>query len=464
MLFHTWPFAVFLALYLTVHLAVPAGWRLGVMIVGSAVFYGYWNWAYAPLPLLLCGATHLLTLWVAAAPDARWRLRLGVVLLLLPLIFFKYTHFLLTGLLAPLLRGLGLTPPATDVSILLPLGISFITFTLIAYLVDVARRRSPAAPLSRLAGYVLFFPHLIAGPILRPHELIPQLGQGLAVTAAALRPAVLVFCLGLVKKVVIADNLALLVNPVYADPASATAASSLLAYYAFAGQIYCDFSGYTDMAIGLALLFGVRLPVNFNHPYAAQSVGDFWRRWHITLSHWFRDYVFFPLGSRRASPLTLARNIVITMTLSGLWHGAGWTFLLFGLVNGLATLPEIWTKRRHPARGWRRAIRIVLTFHLLLLTFILFRAPDLDTAVGLFRALLGGNGWGDLPSLVAHMPFECLLVPFYLAAHAWDDHRRLAGWARGAGGPVVIALAALAVLLAASLGPETTAQFIYFDF
>ena len=297
MLFSSPVFFVFFVAYFTVHLLIPGRWQIYLIIGGSTIFYAWWKLEYVWLPYLLMAIAYFGVIWMMRAKAEASRKRraaLAIVLLFVPLVVFKYTNFFYNDVFGPLTGG------GKMLDLTLPLGVSFVTFTLTAYIVDIYRGKFPAgtSPLAVL-GYVLFFPHLIAGPILRPIEFIPQLEHPRR--AKSLRPTAgfAVFTIGLVKKLVFADTIAGLVDAAYGHTGLPTAPEALLAIYGFSVQIYCDFSGYTDMAIGLALLLGLRLPNNFRQPYCAGSIIDFWRRWHITLSFWLRDYLYIPLGGNR---------------------------------------------------------------------------------------------------------------------------------------------------------------------
>jgi alginate O-acetyltransferase complex protein AlgI len=314
-LFNSPVFFVFFICYLIVHWLTPQRFRLWTMIAGSTVFYGYWNWVFTGLPFALVLLAFLTTWWTVSAAPGERRLRLGVsiVVLLTPLLVFKYTNFIWHDVIGAMVNLEGIAPDGRLLNFALPLGISFVTFTLIAYLVDVSTGRYPAPASPRwLLGYTLFFPHLIAGPILRPHELIPQLQRQMPIRRGNLLPGLALFTSGLIKKMVFADPIGAVVTAIYAQPDGRGAAEYLFALYGFSVQIYCDFSGYTDMALGTALILGVRLPGNFLRPYLATSIADFWRRWHITLSHWLRDYIYIPLGGSRDGTGPTIRNVIIT--------------------------------------------------------------------------------------------------------------------------------------------------------
>ena len=296
---------------------------------------------------------------------------------------FKYYGFFVSSVNA-LLDRFGLAVPLPLLSIALPVGISFFTFQAISYTVDVKRRIIAPSPTFDVAIYLSFFPHLIAGPIVRAREFLPQLAAPRSRTDVALGSAVWLIALGLIKKVVIADYLARTVgDPVFAVPAAYGAPDAWLAMYAYAAQIYCDFSGYTDMAIGLALLLGFKFPQNFNRPYRATSFQDFWRRWHMTLSRFLRDFIYIPLGGSRRGRTSV--NLLVTMLLGGLWHGAAWTFVLWGGFHGAAQVVERRLRGRFATPAW---LRWLIVFHLVCLAWVLFRATDIGTAWEFYTRLV----------------------------------------------------------------------------
>ena len=310
----------------------PRAWR-PFILVASYVFYGWVDWRWV---LILIGSSVVNTFAaqvIARSPSQTTRKRAlaAVVVFDLGLLcVFKYFGFFVSELDSAL-DGVGLGSPLPLVQIVLPIGISFFTFQAISYVVDVYRGETRAASLMDVAILQAFFPHLVAGPIVRANELLPQLRTPRDPREVLAGPGLFLIAGGLVKKTVVADELARnVVDPVYNDPAAHSGAEVTLAFYAFAAQIYCDFSGYTDMAIGVALLLGYQLPQNFNRPYMALSLQDFWRRWHMTLSRWLRDYLYIPLGGSRGGERKTYRNLMLTMLLGGLWHGASWTFALLG--------------------------------------------------------------------------------------------------------------------------------------
>lgn len=468
MLFSSPTFIIFFVCYLALHCLTPQRFRIYTLIAGSAVFYGYWNWAYTGLPFALALLTFAATCWtLSAAPEARKRrLGISVVVVLLPLLFFKYTNFIWNEVIGRLASVVGITTGEKILSLGLPLGISFVTFTLIAYLVDVSTGKYPQPPGPRwLLGYTLFFPHLIAGPILRPHELVPQLHRQMPVLRRNLLPGLALFTVGLAKKLVFADPIGSIVTEIYNQPAGRSTAEYLFAVYGYAAQIYCDFSGYTDMAIGLALILGVRLPRNFLRPYLATSIGDFWRRWHITLSHWLRDYLYIPLGGSRDGDAKTLRNIMVTMALGGLWHGANWTFLIWGVLHGFGVAASHflgrWARHRlHPPR-W---LQILLTFHIVALLWVFFRAQDLNTAFTVLAGCLGTWSLTNATTFLLEHMFQVTLIVCFFLLHPWDDGRRVRILAKRSPPLVVCVVLAMACILAFAIGSRSSEQFIYFEF
>ena len=422
MLFSEPTFFAFFAAYFILHLVIPPQRRLWLVIGGSTFFYAWWRPIYVELPYLLTIIAWAGTIWLdlAEAPATR-RLRLVVTLALifLPLLTVKYAFFVSNDVLhlQDVIDTHQLRWP-------LPLGISFITFTLSAYVIDVYRRQYRLErSLAQLLGYVLFFPHLIAGPILRPYQLMPQLRQARRALDARFMMGIAIFTLGLTKKLIFADTIAQVVDRVYSNPASANGWDHLLAIYGFSIQIYCDFSGYTDMAIGVAYLLRIRLPTNFLRPYAAVSIVDFWRRWHITLSHWLRDYLYIPLGGNRGPWQLQFRNIMITMILGGLWHGANWAFLVWGFLHGVALGLNHLLQRQMKAFGisipaW---IGLLLTFHFVTFAWIYFRANDINRAHQIIGGLVHAS-WLDPLASLQQNAFVLMLMILFCVLHRFDRY------------------------------------------
>ena len=339
---------------------------------------------------------------VRAAADARYCKRLltaAIIANLALLAYYKYANFFVANYNAVTGAGLGIA------EVVLPLGISFFTFTQIAFLVDAYQGKVREYNLVHYGLFVTYFPHLIAGPILHHGEMMPQFAHReiyrpqYDLIAAGLT----LFVLGLAKKVLIADGVAPYVGPVFDAPGAGVTLTFLEAWcgaLAYTFQLYFDFSGYSDMAVGLSLLFGVRLPVNFHSPYKAVNVIDFWRRWHMTLSRFLRDYLYVPLGGNRKSRVRRYTNLLLTMLLGGLWHGAGWTFVLWGALHGVyLVINHGWREFRrrlghnlHRSTPWGRRAGCLVTFIAVVIGWVLFRAPDIETAIAILRAMAGFNG------------------------------------------------------------------------
>ncbi len=379
MLFPTVQFAIFFPIVLALSWALmsrPRLWKPFILIA-SYIFYAAASWRFC---FLLGGVTlgnQLAAVLISrSAEEGRRRLilRVAVALDLLALGVFKYYSFFVQQL-ASLLSHAGLGAPLPLVTIALPVGISFFTFQAISYVVDVKRGQVAPARLIDAAVYLSFFPHLVAGPIVRAREFLPQLRRPRDASHVAVGPGVTLIALGLIQKVVIADYLGrVLVDPVFAVPQAYSGPNLLLAAYGYTAQIYCDFAGYTDIAIGMALLLGYVFPQNFRSPYRATGFRDFWARWHMTLSRFLRDFLYIPLGGNRHGRLMTYRNLMITMLLAGLWHGAAWTFVLWGAFHGLGLVAEHAFGGRVKLPGW---LRWLVTFNLVVFGWIIFRAQSL---------------------------------------------------------------------------------------
>ena len=401
-------FIAVMAIYATARTTVQ---RATILLAASLIFYASWR----PIYLLLLGASlginYLLYNSLLAAPDRRV-LAFGIAVNLLTLGLFKYLGMLLGTFLSV---ASALDPAVnahvpTWVNWALPLGISFYTFHMLSAMIDVYRG-DWAKPVSFKTWclYVTYFPHLIAGPILRPGQLIDQLGELRSLAVDELRVGAAIFAGGLIKKVLFADNLAPIVEKVYAVPGALDFGASWLGTLAFAFQIYFDFSGYSEMAIGLAWMMGVRLPRNFIYPYIARSPGEFWRRWHVTLSQWLRDYLYISLGGSRRGPRRTYFNLMTTMLLGGLWHGANWTFVVWGALHGSFLIGERLLEGFYRWTGiatspfWSRFLSIMgmpVTFVLVCITWVFFRAPDFVSAAHIGSAMLGlAHPVGGLPSI-----------------------------------------------------------------
>ena len=390
MLFPTVQFAIFFPVVLALSWALmsrPGVWKPFIVTV-SYLFYASANWKFCLLITAVVVGNQLAANAIHGTQSEsrrKWILRAAVALDLLVLGFFKYYAFFVTDI-DRVLGAASLSLPLPLLTIALPVGISFFTFQAISYVVDVKRELIAPAPVLDLAIYLSFFPHLVAGPIVRAREFLPQLETPRDPNDIPGGAAMWLIAIGLIKKVAIADFLAReVVDPVFAVPEAYSGADVIFATYAYAAQIYCDFSGYTDIAIGLALLMGFVFPNNFDRPYRAHSFREFWRRWHITLSRFLRDFLYIPFGGSRGGKLKTVRNLMATMLLGGLWHGAAWTFVIWGGIHGAAQAVEhVFRGKVHVPRwlGW------LLTFHIVCAAWVLFRSPDIGVAADVFAQMV----------------------------------------------------------------------------
>jgi alginate O-acetyltransferase complex protein AlgI len=463
MLFPSVQFGIFFPIALALSWALmsrPALWKPFILLA-SYVFYA----AASPIFCLLLGGV---TLWNhgaarlihESASERRRRLICTVAVTgnLLQLGFFKYYTFFAQSF-AHVFHNVGLGVPLPLINIALPVGISFFTFQAISYTVDVKRGLIVPPRLMDTAIYLSFFPHLVAGPIVRAREFLPQLASPRDPRRVAVSAGLTLIAIGLVKKVVIADYLGrTVVDPVFAVPGAYHGPDVLLAAYAYTAQIYCDFSGYTDMAIGLALLLGFVFPQNFNSPYRATGFQDYWRRWHMTLSRFLRDFLYIPLGGNRGSRWFMYRNLMITMVLGGLWHGAAWTYVIWGTLHGVGLVTDHALKGRFKTPAW---LRWFVTFNLIALLFIVFRAPSIGVAWNLFKRF---GSWGSptLLTLPVVLAIAVTIVPQLLPPRPFQ---RLQDWA-GRLNPAILApaLGVLILFVAATVPSDGVPPFIYFRF
>ncbi len=486
MAFNSIQFLVFFPIVVILYFSVPGKFRWCWLLAASYFFYMSWRPEY----LLLIIASTLVDYFCGMAISRSQKLSRRKLFLLvslgvnLGLLFaFKYFNFF-NGVLKELFLRLNWPYRIADFDVLLPVGISFYTFQTLSYTIEVyQRKKKPETHLGFFALYVAFFPQLVAGPIERAQNLLPQLKRNYAFEYARVTNGLRLMLWGMFKKVVIADRLAIVVNRVYDQPADYHGWGLCAATIFFAFQIYCDFSGYSDIAIGAARVMGIHLMKNFDRPYLASSIREFWGRWHISLSTWFRDYVYIPLGGNHCRRSRWQWNILTTFVLSGLWHGANWTFIVWGGLHGFYYLFSRWTADarlklvkkfsldRHPFL--LHFFRVVLTFSLVCFSWIFFRANSLYDAfyivshlgAGLDRPLIfhaGQTGYIGLP--LPDFIFSCFLILFLLAVQVMQgfgpvQHRltQQTVWLRWA---VYVSLA----LMIMNLGISEEIPFIYFQF
>lgn len=509
-LFPTMTFAVFFLIVMPVAWKLrphPFAWKLFVL-AASYVFYAGWDWRFVGLLVVSTIGNQVAAQVIHRSTTDRSRragLVGGLVMNLGLLGFFKYYGFFVESLI-DLLQPLGLAPTSLLIEITLPVAISFFTFCGISYIVDVHRGSLHPAPLLDLAVYLAFFPHLVAGPIVRGSEILPQLRRLPETKVVDATRAARLIARGLVKKVIVADFLArVITDPVFHAPRGYKAWDLLIGAYAFSVQIYADFSGYTDLAIGCALLLGIRFPQNFDRPYVAATLREFWRRWHMTLSRWLRDYLYIPLGGNRGSRLGQYRNLLLTMLLGGLWHGASWNFVIWGGLHGVGLGFERWYSARRalphrqrgaavermrtelgletahgdvPVVGPDGAVRVVeadamaphvpnpwigrlVVFHFVTFAWIFFHTGSLADAVQYVSRLFTEWGSTDVVTPMVVVVILAALAAQYLpprVGHLFEW--RVSQWP-----PIVQGLGfSLVLLMCDVFGPQGVAPFIYFQF
>jgi alginate O-acetyltransferase complex protein AlgI len=460
MLFTELRFLPFFLLVLGVHWALRASAaRKAWLLLASWAFYAAWDARF----LALIGASTLLDWSVGLRlPGASARARGRWLLLSLTgnlglLGFFKYFGFFVDSAV-DLLAALGFQADRPALAIVLPVGISFYTFQTLSYTIDVYRGTlAPRRSLLDFALFVAFFPQLVAGPIVRAAEFLPELDRPRRWRGVDVRGALVLFLLGFFKKACISDNLAPLVERVFADPAAHDALSTWIGVLCYATQIYCDFSGYSDMAIACAALLGYTLPRNFAWPYLSAGLVEFWRRWHISLSSWLRDYLYISLGGNRLGRWRTYRNLMLTMLLGGLWHGAGWNFVVWGGLHGLGLCAQ----RALGARVMRipRPLLVVATFAFVCLCWVFFRAQTFEQALTVLRGGLGlGAGTQTIDARLLG------LLGLLGGAHLLAASGRARAWWRGGPGVVFAAGYGLAVALVLPFVSVDFTPFIYFQF
>jgi alginate O-acetyltransferase complex protein AlgI len=438
--------------------------RLAFLTVASWVFYSWWDWRFLPILLASTTVDYVAGRAISGTDDeARRRLLLAASLSvnLGILAYFKYAGFFLSSL-DGIGSALGAPVDIPAIHVVLPIGISFYTFNSMSYTIDIFRRKIEATPnLLEYSTFVALFPHLIAGPIVRFSDIGDQLKRPLSVLGSRMAAVGLFFfACGLAKKLLLADQLSPHVDRLFAHASDLGVVSAWAAAVGYSLQLYFDFSGYSDMAVGLAWLLGFRFPQNFNSPYKAQNISDFWRRWHMSLSRWIRDYVFISLGGSRGGLLKTTRNLIITMFLGGLWHGAAWTFVVWGLVHG-AYLGGHAVLSRAGLTPRNVALNRAITFVLVVAAFVIFRSPNLGTAGEILSSMIGLGGIESLDTLRELVPFDfaalvvALLVFVNVAPNTWEIHFT----PRLRYGLVLGLVAAAAVMSIASPHP-----FIYFQF
>ena len=448
-------------------------WQNAVLLVGSYVFYGWWDWRFLSLIVFSTVLDYICGLRIAGANDSRRRkhwLAISMAGNLGVLGFFKYYNFFIDSLQA-MISTAGMTMSVPVMNVILPLGISFYTFQTMSYAIDIYYGRlEPTKRFWDFALFVTFFPQLVAGPIERAVHLLPQILQPRVMTWAKFKDGAQLILWGLWMKMFVADNMAAIVDPVFASTGPYDGMTVWLATYAFAFQIFCDFAGYSNIARGLGLVMGFDIMVNFRLPYFATNPREFWTRWHISLSGWLRDYLYIPLGGNRNGPVRTYRNLAVTMLLGGLWHGAAWNFVLWGAYHGLLLVAHRllvktlkgWSLVEHHA-WW--LLRVFVFFHLTCIGWLFFRAQHGVAQIGgMLHAMIFRTRWvwtEGVAEAVGHMVFFTgLLVAVQVVQYASKDLMIMRRWPKY--GKITFNCALVLLLLL--YGSRTGEEFIYFVF
>tara|TARA_Y100001970_G_scaffold52672_1_gene66580 strand:+ start:5477 stop:6805 length:1329 start_codon:yes stop_codon:yes gene_type:complete len=442
MIFSSFEFLIFFGIFLVFLLLLP-NFQKTIIITFSLFFYSFWNFYFSFLILYYCLITYFLL-------KKNYSLKISVFVILLPLIYFKYSFFLID--LTNLEKFISFTYLGE-----LPLAISFITFTAIAVIVDRKNQSNDDIKLTSLSEYFLYFPQLIAGPILRLNELLPQLKFKIKFNKENIKFGLLLFIIGFIKKVYFADNIAEFIDPFFENPNVTSSADLIKAFLLFPIQIYFDFSGYVDMALGVSTICGISLPINFNKPYLTQSLTEFWRSWHITLSNWFRDYIYIPLGGSKKNNLITNKNLIITMCIAGLWHGASLNFILWGFLNGIILcLEKIFSFHKSK----RSFIRCIVNCFIIFNLWIIFRINEF-TVMYDFIILFYSN-------ILEFFKFDNLLTLFFVLimvySQKFDNFYALKNLSTKIKLPFLLPFIFVVMIVGFSISLGQSEKFIYFQF
>ena len=488
MLFNSLTYALFLPIVVALYWASPIKLRVPILLIASYVFYMSWRPVFILLILGLTIVNYFFGFFIHRSEKNKkpW-LFAAVATNLITLSFFKYAYFL-NDVLISALKPLGMSPPAMPFDIILPLGISFFVFEFIHYVVDVYRGSEPIKSFLAFSLFASFFPTQIAGPIKRFQDFIPQFLSPAKFSIRDFDSGISLILLGLFKKVLLADNLAFFVQGGFQHPELFNSLDLWIFTYAFAFQIYFDFSGYTDIARGSAMLFGYKVPINFNLPYLAKNISEFWHRWHISLSTWLRDYLFIPLGGSRGSRWNVYRNLMIIMSLGGLWHGASTHFLIWGVFHGaMLGLHKMFKESRtwlsEHGHNWLSAaidspvgsiLSTLLTFHVVCIGWVLFRADTVAVAGDMLRKLffidsIVGNVPANAMALPAInypliYPAIFLILPVLALSHIIMGYVDKTNWVERSPRLVKAAWCCALMLMILVFSPDKSPKFIYFQF
>ena len=426
MLFNSWQFRIFLPVILILYFVLPKKVRHYALLVASYFFYMYWNWELVFLILGTTLVSYLAGLLIPKAQKKGWKIFFMVTAILISvgvLVFFKYFDFMMNSV-ADIINMFGGNTKWNSLNLILPVGISFYTFQTLSYVIDIYKGKiEPEKDFSYYALYVSFFPQLVAGPIERPENLLPQLKKEEGVNVNNLQEGLLLVLIGFVKKIVIADMVGIFVNNIFNNLEAANGLVVLIGTGLFTMQIFCDFSGYSDIAKGVAKMFNIDLMVNFNHPYYSRSIKEFWTRWHISLSSWLRDYIYFPMGGNRKGKVRWAINILVVFLISGIWHGANWTFVIWGLMHAVLQILEgifhpleqkVFTKHgwNYEAK-WLNILRTIFTYVFVSLTWVAFRSNNISDMLLAYKLIF--TGWSNI-NVTSFIPITFFNIVLFVVA------------------------------------------------
>ena len=442
MLFSSIEFLLFFTLFI-IFICILRNHQRSVIIIFSLFFYSYWDFRFLPLIAFFCVSTFFLI-------KKNYILLFSISIMIFPLIFFKYSSFIIETFNINFLLKYSYGGD-------LPLAISFLTFTAIAILIDRRDKINDKYNFFNISEYLLYFPQLIAGPILRLNQLAPQLNEKILFLKDNIKFGIILFGVGYIKKVYFADNIAIYIDPYFQNPSLAESEDLLKAFLLFPIQIYFDFSGYVDMALGVSKILGINLPKNFNKPYFASSITDFWRRWHITLSSWFKDYLYIPLGGSKVTNYKIYFNLIITMAIAGLWHGASFNFILWGILNGFLLAVERFFKiEKFDYSFIKNLFYCFLIFNL----WVVFRISDFDSMLIFFEKLY--TNFNDI------LMFENLIILFFVIIFVMsqkiDDYDFLRNFSKKISILVIIPFFIIIILVGFSISSGQSEKFIYFQF
>ncbi len=475
MIFNSLTFLVFAAIFLPVYFSLKGRARLFWSLAGSYLFYGWWDWRFLSLIAISTIVDFILGQKMAQEDEEPKRKRLIVLSMILNLGFlgfFKYFNFF-TDSFVTMLQGFGLDPSVHTLNIILPVGISFYTFQSMSYTIDIYRRElEPEPDFWRFATFVAFWPQLVAGPIVRASDFLPQFKNDRSWDWDRFSSGMAQVLWGFFKKVAIADSLAPFVDQCWAEPMAFTSINLWIAVVFYSFQIYCDFSGYSDIAIGSARILGFRFPENFRTPYFSQNFSEFWTRWHISLSSWLRDYLYIPLGGNRDGVTKTYRNLMLTMLLGGLWHGANWTFVFWGFLHGMyLVVQRLWGRTfgkimdlLHFPKVLKTGVNIALVYAFTCLAWVFFRSPNFSIATDVLSNMLSFEGFNFVSVMNKFMVMKgVLLIAMLLAVEVTDLKIQWGGVVQRS---PVFRVASFAVLLwlIAFFGTFGSNAFIYFQF